>query len=411
MRFPAARSCCSLRRVPPRRGAAPRGVRSAPVRGGALGLAAACAWAAAAACAADAPIAAPADFQPYRQTLPGSEVGFDLVPVAGGVLRLRPAPGAGVAEEGSDVVIRLAPFWMGRCEVRWAEYRQYMDLCQAFERFDDAGLRQLADKHGADAITAPSQLYDPSFTYAPGDGPDHPAVSMSQYAAKQYAKWLSLTTGLFYRLPTDAEWEYACRAGSDAAYSFGDEPAQLAEAGWYDDNSDDATHPAGEKLPNAWGLYDMHGNACEWVLDAYRPDWYPQFRGRTISGEEAICWPDRLYPRVLRGGSWRLDAADCRSDARRPSDDDAWRSYDPNSPQSPWWFASDEAQDVGFRLVRPVEPPPRDDWPRYWDADLPAIQQVVDQRIDKEGRGRRGLADSGLPAAVRRLEAPATTAP
>jgi formylglycine-generating enzyme required for sulfatase activity len=351
------------------------------------------------------------DMAAYRRTIPGTDVTFDMVPIRGGAFRIGSPPDEpGRSEdEGPQIQIAVAPFWMGRCEVTWAEYRQYMNLAATFEEFDDRGLRQLEDKHAVDAITAPSKLYDSSFTYAPGDGPRQPAVTMSQYAAKQYTKWLSLLTGEFYRLPTEAEWEYACRAGTATAYSFGDDPAKLGEYAWYYDNSEDATHDVGGKKPNPWGLYDMHGNASEWTLDEYRADWYGTLAAKgqpPVDAAQALCWPTRLYPRVLRGGSWWVDPEFCRSASRRPSSDDDWRAYDPNSPQSPWWFASDESQDVGFRLVRPLAPPPRSEWSKYWDADLAEIQEVADHRIDDEGRGERGKVDPELPAAIKSLEQP-----
>ena len=348
-----------------------------------------------------------------QQEIPGSDVSFEMVSIPAGKFRMGSPEGEADRGEGEgpQVEVKLEPFWMGKHEVTWSEYRLYMALCGAFEKFNDQGVRPLADKHGVDAVTAPSKLYDSSFTFAPGEGPRQPAVSMSQYAAKQYTKWLSLTTGEFYRLPTEAEWEYACRAGTSTAYSFGDDAALLDDYGWYYDNAEDMTHDVGSKKPNDWGLYDMHGNASEWVLDEYRADWYASLAetGGGVDAMKAYCVPTKLYPRVLRGGSWNLDPPDCRSAVRRQSDDDLWRSYDPNSPQSPWWFASDESQDVGFRIVRPVDPPPQEEWPKYWDADVPEIQRVVDQRIDNEGRGERGRVDAELPAAVKALEKPAAS--
>jgi formylglycine-generating enzyme required for sulfatase activity len=347
-------------------------------------------------------------FKAYSRRIPGTEVAFEMVPIPAGSFRLgSPASEAHRGEdEGPQIDVNMPAFWMGKHEVTWAEYRQYMALSEAFEKFNDRGLRQLQDKHAVDAITSPSKLYEPSFTFAPGEGPRQPAVTMSQYAAKQYAKWLSLLTGEFYRLPTEAEWEYACRAGTTTAYNFGDDPSKLGDYAWHYENAEDRTHDVGGKKPNAWGLYDMHGNASEWVLDEYREDWYSTLAGKKpeLSRDAAICWPTKLYPRVLRGGSWLADPEVCRTASRRATNDDDLRSYDPNSPQSPWWFASDEAQDIGFRIVRPVEPPPRDQWPKYWDADIPEIQEVADHRIDKEGRGERGKVDAELPAAIKALQ-------
>jgi len=110
-----------------------------------------------------------------------------------------------------------------------------------------------------------------------------------------------------FRLPAEAEWEYACRAGSSAEYGFGDDPAKLAEYAWYAGNSANKTHPVGEKKPNAWGLYDMHGNVCEWCANWWKHTYRPPARGMV-----APDWPTR----VLRGGSWQYAAQGCRS-ARR----------------------------------------------------------------------------------------------
>lgn len=340
----------------------------------------------------------------YVRTIPGGEVQFEMIGAPGGEFLLgSPASERDRNEdEGPQVRVAVAPFWIGKYEVTWAEYRQFMALCDAFERFDDLKLRQITEANRIDAVTAPSKLYEPEFTFASGDDPRLPAVTMSQYAAKQYAKWLSLVTGEFYRLPTEAEWEYACRAGTTTAYSFGDDVGKLDEYAWHYENADDSAHEVGQKKPNPWGLYDMHGNASEWVLDGYAANHYAQLTAGDTA-QEAVNWPKKLFPRVLRGGSWLADPEQCRSAARRPSNDEQWTSYDPNSPKSPWWFASDEAQDVGFRLVRPLAAPSREEREKYWEADLPPIQKVVDFRIDKEGRGNRGVADPELPAAIESL--------
>jgi len=342
----------------------------------------------------------------YDRTIPGTKVAISLSPIAGGTAKIgSPENEAGRNDdEGPVCQIEVDPFWMGTYEITWAQYKEFMKLCNIFDKFNDLGLRQITEeKNAVDAITAPSNLYDPSFTFQSGEDPQLPAVSMSQYAAKQFTKWLSKVTGEFYRLPTEAEWEYACRAGTTTAYSFGDDPAKIDDYAWHTDNSDWEAQLVGQKLPNPWGLYDMHGNAAEWVLDQYDAEHYGTLQEHGVSAAQAILWPTKLFPRVLRGGSWDHEIQDCRSASRGQSDDDEWRSYDPNSPQSPWWFASDESQGVGFRIVRPLQPPPKQEWAKYWDANLEVIERVVNRRIDEEGRGERGIVDPSLPAAIKKL--------
>ena len=265
-------------------------------------------------------------------------------------------------------------------------------------------MRLITEKQKADVITAPSNLYDPSFTFVNGEAPDLPAVTMSQYAAKQYTKWLSLLTGRFYRLPSEAEWEYACRGGTTTAYHFGDDASMLPKYGWFYENANETTHPIGQKLPNPWGLYDMHGNVAEWVFDALLKDGYKQFAGKKLKMEDAIAWPKKLYPRVSRGGNWDLDAEDCRSAARLGSNDDDWRAEDPNIPLSPWWFTSGPSLGVGMRIIRPLGVVEGQDRDRYWVATLEQIREDVDYRIDEEGRGARGFVDPQLPTAIEKLK-------
>lgn len=335
---------------------------------------------------------------PYQQVIPGAGIRFEMSPVPGGKYQM--------TQQGRTFTVEVEPFWMGKTEVTWAEYQQYMDLTTAFSRFDDAGVRQITSENQVDAITAPSKLYEPSFTFDSGDDPTQPAVSMTQYAAKQYTKCLSLITGQFYRLPCEAEWEYACRAGSNTKYSFGGDASELDDYAWYSDNSGNELGHVASKRPNAWGLYDMHGNAAEWVLDAYDQVGDEVAEGSTVSIRRAIAWPEELYPRVLKGGSWRHGADELMVTSRWASDDDEWRINDPSTPQSPWWFASDEGQQVGFRLLRPLNEPPRHEKESFWRADAPRIMAHADRRIDEEGRGERGIVDPDLPEAINSLGEP-----
>jgi hypothetical protein len=323
---------------------------------------------------------------PYDELIPGTSITIGMEPVPGGAIEI-----------GGER-FELAPAWVGRTEVTWGQYRPYMDLCAAFEKFEDRGMRPITDANRVDAVTAPSKLYDSSFTFDAGDAPDLPAVSMSQYAAKQYTKWLSLLSGRVYRLPADAEWLHAARAVDLSRAS--QSAAMLDDLAWHEDNSDYATQPVAKKRPNAWGLYDTLGNASEWVLDA--PGAKP-LDGDGPGGEPPVAWPTALFPRTLRGGSALLAAAACNLDDPRASNDTEWLAYDPNTPKSPWWFASDEAQDVGFRILRPYNTPDRATCDRYWDADIPRTQKIADHRIDNEGRGERGVVDPQLPRAIREL--------
>ena len=336
---------------------------------------------------------------PYEQKIPGTEISFTMQPIPGGKFRCgSPASEAKrSADEGPTFTVEVPPFWMATHEITWAEYKQFMALHDPFKRIAAEKTRPITPELQPWVITVPSKLYDPSFTYQLGEAPQLPAITMSQYAAKQYTKWLSGLTGQVYRLPTEVEWEYACRAGTTTAYSFGDDPQLLKEYAWYLGNSKDATHPVGQKKPNPWGLHDMHGNVAEWVLDEFQEDAYQKLAGKVVSDKEAVVWPTKLYPRSIRGGSWDDDPDRLRSAARRGSHDDDWRGEDPNVPKSPWWFTSAPSLTVGFRFVRPLVATTPEERVRFWDADIESIREDTTRRIDKDGRGARGIADPELP--------------
>src|SRR5581483_11557007 len=165
--------------------------------------------------------------------------------------------------------VQIAPFWMGKLEVTWEEYDQFafsLDLKKKARENVDLTKQPETEKK-ADAVTRPTPPYaDETF----GHGREgQPVICITHHAAMEYCRWLSYKTGKAYRLPTEAEWEWACRAGTTTAYSWGDDPKQAEDYAWFTDNSEDMTHPVGKKKPNPWGLYDMHGNVAEWCLDSY----------------------------------------------------------------------------------------------------------------------------------------------
>ena len=278
------------------------------------------------------------EVKPYTATIPNSDVSFQMVPIPGGEFRMgTPDSEKGHRkDEGPVHPVKVAPFWMSAHEVTWDEYRLFMFAKQAGESTKDERI---------DAVSRPTR---PSVEMSFGMGINgFPAISMTQHAANKYAEWLSAKTGQFYRLPTEAEWEYACRAGSMTAYPWGDDPKLLSEYAWFDDNADGKYQKVAAKKPNAWGLYDMLGNVMEWTLDQYAP--YP-------AGSPAAGWvkATKSYPQAVRGGSWADGAEKCRCGTRVPSDA-SWKQQDPQLPKSIWYHT--DAQWLGFRLVRPVKVP------------------------------------------------------
>jgi formylglycine-generating enzyme required for sulfatase activity len=181
---------------------------------------------------------------------------------------------------------------------------------------------------------------------------NNPAIAINHRAAMEYCYWLSKKTGKPYRLPTEAEWEWACRAGTTTAYSFGKDAKQLGDFAWFDDNAEDKPHEVGKKKANPWGLFDMHGNVAEWCIDHYAADTYAKFPRDKLSLQPVILPTEKRYSYVARGGSWKQTAEQCRSAARLGSSEQ-WLKRDPQRPQSIWWMT--EADYVGFRVVRPVE--------------------------------------------------------
>jgi formylglycine-generating enzyme required for sulfatase activity len=231
---------------------------------------------------------------PVRKTLEYNGVIFEFVLIPPGKFQMGQV---GVVRSGTTRPVEITePFYLLTTEVTQAMYQAVMG-------------------------TNPS-----SFTGGFFSTNNRPVECLSWNEANEFCDRLSKALKVKIQLPTEAQWEYACRAGSTANYSFGDAEARLAEYAWYDGNSGEATHPVGTRKPNAWGLYDMHGNVCEWCLDAYRSDYekLPAKNPYNVGQPNDHC--------VLRGGSWDYTSDGCRA---------AYRDF--NSPDGRFYL-------YGFRL-------------------------------------------------------------
>jgi formylglycine-generating enzyme required for sulfatase activity len=218
----------------------------------------------------------------FRDYLSTGDNAPEMVLLPGGRFYMGDIQGKGHENERPVHEVELDSFAIGRYPVTFADY----------DVFCEATGSEKPNDHGW------------------GRG-QRPVINVSWKDAGAYCKWLSQETGQHYRLPTEAEWEYACRADSETAWCFGDDEKLLGEYAWYDKNSRKKTHPVGAKKANVWGLHDMHGNVWEWCQDWYDEKYYAecQEQGVVINPQG----PAKGRIRVCRGGSWFLNGRSCRS--------------------------------------------------------------------------------------------------
>lgn len=306
----------------------------------------------------------PADMRAYTNLVPGTKANYAMVVIpAGEFVMGSPADGRlAKPDERPAHRVKLETFWMGRCEVTWSEFDAFM--------LDDLDGRQAiqnapSTSKPVDAVTHPTLPYV-DMSYDMGKSGGYAAIAMTQHAANQYCQWLSAKTGHFYRLPTEAEWEYAARAGSTNTWFFGEDESKLADYAWFEDNSEDRYHKVGRKLPNPWGLHDILGNVSEWVLDQFDGEFYQTCanKGLSIAPWNKSTQP---YPHSVRGGSWKDPAESVRCAARGRSDR-KWKVGDPQSPPSMFWFRNCDF--VGFRIVRPLALPSTDEMRQFWKSGV-----------------------------------------
>ncbi|WP_158551396.1 SUMF1/EgtB/PvdO family nonheme iron enzyme [Rhodohalobacter sp. SW132] len=318
------------------------------------------------------------EFTPVTKSIPGESESIELVPVPGGTFLM----GAGEQEDGYSV--QVDPFWMSKYEITWNQYNLFAnesienirrELYQVFYGVDidadaissptltDDVLEVLREADiPADVISTPSPAYGDLTLGMGADG--YPAINMTHYAAVMFTKWLTVKTGEFYRLPTEAEWEYACRAGDNEAYQ---PPENLDNYAIHRGNSNRSYGKVDSKEPNAFGIYNMLGNVAEWTTDQYHDDYFDRLEGDPAINPLFI--PDELYPRAARGGSW-TDGAEAASCLNRRASNPRWKMNDPQLPKSLWWHTN--APFIGFRVVKPKDQPESvEEMERYW---IDAIQ-------------------------------------
>jgi formylglycine-generating enzyme required for sulfatase activity len=289
-----------------------------------------------------ATITAAQEFKSYDQKIPRSAVSFKMVAIPAGNFQIGSGAAQADSDESPQKKVTLSAFWISEHEVTFEEWDVF---------FKDSSIPQAKELDGVTRATP--QYID--LTWGMGRDPKHPTNSMSQQAAMMYCKWLYMRTGVFYRLPTEAEWEYACKAGST-------DPKKLGDFAVYKDNSGEKFQLVKSKKPNAWGLYDMLGNLSEWTLDQYDPTYYQK-----ITSKDPVTTPGAKYPRTVRGGSFVDESSVLRCSNRIPSDP-KWNQRDPQVPKSRWWLT--DGMFVGIRLVRPGVQPTKDEVDKFFSVYL-----------------------------------------
>ena len=250
----------------------------------------------------------------FTQAIPGTTVAIEMVAIPGGEATLGSPAGEAGREpaERAPQRVSVEPFWLGRYEVTWEQFLPFV--------FAD---RADLEKEKADGVTHPSKPLGSVYRDRGESG--YPAIGMSRKTAVEFCKWLRVKTGRPYRLPTEAEWEYACRAGAATPYAWGEDGTKAGDYAWFKDNAKGTTQPVGKKAPNKFGLYDIVGNVAEWCAPA-------------AGGA----------PAVVRGGAFCEPVTRLRG-AARMLETPEWNELDPRSPPGVWWLSA--ADFVGIRLA------------------------------------------------------------
>lgn len=304
-------------------------------------------------------------FENYVEKIPASSISFNMVAIPGGTFKMGSPADEPFRKENEGPIreVEVSPFFMAEVEVTWDEYLAfYIQTAAEGRTTDTEGLRnQQASSEDVDAISGATPPYgQPDQGWGLGQ---RPAISFSHHAAETYCRWLSQVTGKTYRLPTEAEWEYACRAGSGGPYFFDGDPKKFEKSGLraklskndtaiintyvvYKENSPGKTQTPDFVRPNPFGLRNMAGNVAEFCSDWYQSDAYSQYPDGVVKDPSG---PESGEEHVVRGGTFMSTAGALRSAARDYTRTEAWLKTDPQMPKSIWWYS--DCFNVGFRVV------------------------------------------------------------
>jgi formylglycine-generating enzyme required for sulfatase activity/nitrate/TMAO reductase-like tetraheme cytochrome c subunit len=301
-------------------------------------------------------------FENYTEYIPGTGVSFRMVAIPGGNFMMGSPEDEALrkVDEGPQREVSIKSFFIGRAEVSWDEYLAFFSEMGMQGRSSDAYLNSL-NATNVDAITGPTPPWG-----APDQGwgtGSYPAITMTYHAAHIYCLWLSKVTGKKYRLPTEAEWEYAARGGTTGPYFFDGDPLFFEKSKYtnklsrtdtsgivayvnYKLNSMGRTVPSGTLKENPFGLENMLGNVAEFCQDWYDPGTYSAYPPGVIDNPAG---PPTGTEHVVRGGSFTSETGEVRCASRGKTWSDAWLNTDPQIPKSIWWYS--DCIYVGFRVV------------------------------------------------------------
>lgn len=299
-------------------------------------------------------------FTNFTEKIPGSTISFNMVAIPGGKFRMgsQETEPYRRTDESPVKEIEISPFFMAEVEVTWNEFLAFFSQTGREGRTTDVKSKPVAGD--VDAISGPTPPYgQPDQNWGLGT---RPAITMRYAAAETYCKWLSKVTGKKYRLPTEAEWEYAARGGTQTPYFFEGDPKKYSKDRFmnkifgtdttninryviYSGNSMAKTHKPDAVKSNPFGLKNMLGNVAEFCSDWYVPDAYSNL----TDGVRDPIGPSSGTERVIRGGSFRSEPAEVRCATRDFTHDEAWMKTDPQIPKSIWWYS--DCNTIGFRVV------------------------------------------------------------